>query len=92
MKVTVRFLKPYRDIVGRNEIVLDVKRASVRSILKKMCVEIPELRKEVFDERGEVEVSLNVIVNDKPVTSTKELDKALKDGDVLTLFMAVSGG
>lgn len=92
VKITIKLLKPYKDIAGRGEFALNLKKGTARRALKKLCEDVPELRKEVFDEKGEVELSLNIIINDKPVTSIKELDKALKDGDILTLFMAVSGG
>lgn len=89
MQITLRLLKPLKDIVGKDSLSIEVEEGTVSSLFEKISKDYPELGKELFDEKGELDYRVNVIHNDKPLT---EFNVDMKDGDTVTLFIPISGG
>jgi molybdopterin converting factor small subunit len=74
------------------EVDLELEEGDVNQALNKLCDVHPGLKKELFDDKGEVSYSVNIFVNDKPITALKDLDTALKNCDEILIFMPVGGG
>jgi MoaD family protein len=92
MKIKVKLLKPFSDIAGKSEVELDFEGDIVSRALDKLCELHPDLKKELFDDKEEISYSVNIFVNDKPITALKDVDTPLKDGDEILIFMPVGGG
>ena len=89
MQITLRLLKPLKDIVGRDKLSLEVAEGTVTSLLEKLSDEHPKLSEEILNQKGELDYRVNVILNDRPLN---DINVNLKDGDLVTLFIPISGG
>jgi len=92
MKIKVKLLKPFSDVAGRGEVDLEFEGDVVSQALDKLCQLHIGLKKELYDDKGQVSYSVNIFVNDKPLSALEEENTKLKDGDEILIFMAVSGG
>ena len=91
MPVKVRFLSPFKEAVGEDEISFRPlsRKLDVEGLMMELCSKYPKLRSLVFNEDEEVDYSVNAILNGVPLSDIK---KNIKDGDELTLFIPLSGG
>lgn len=89
MQITLRLLKPLKDIIGKESLSMEVEDGTVASLFEKISRDYPELGKELFNEKGELDYRVNVIHNDKPLV---EFDVEISEGDSVTLFIPISGG
>jgi MoaD family protein len=92
MKVTVKLLKPFSDIAGKDEISLDFEGELVSQALENLCQLHPKLKNELYDAKGEISYSVNIFLNDRPLGAAEEEKTTLSDGDKILIFMPVSGG
>ncbi len=89
MQITLRLLKPLKDAIGKDSLSMEVEEGTIASLFEKITKDYPELGKELFDEKGELDYKVSVIHNDKPLT---EFNVEIGDGDRVTLFIPISGG
>jgi len=75
---------------GVDEFALEVD--SVRSALAEIERRHPALYRGICDETGAVRRHVNVFVNHTSARDGRGLDTPLRQGDVLTILQAVSGG
>jgi MoaD family protein len=92
MKIKVKLLKPFSDIAGKGEVEIEPKGETVNDVLNGLCGLYPGLKKEIFEESGEVTYSVNIFVNDKPMSALEDVNTLLKDKDEILIFMPVGGG
>lgn len=92
MKIKVKLLKPFSDVAGKGEVDLEFEGDVVSQALDKLCQLHIGLKKELYDDKGQVSYSVNIFVNDKPLSALEGENTKLKDGDEILIFMAVSGG
>ncbi len=92
MKIKVKLLKPFSDIAGKDEVNVDFKGDNIQNALDELCKLHPNLRKELFDEKGDIDYNNNIFINDKPMTASDDATTQLSEGDVLLIFMPVAGG
>ena len=97
MKVSVRFFTMLRELIGKKEETLFFLKGeivTVHMVLKKLAEKYGEGFVEyVYDSRtGEPRGFLQFLVNGRSVSSPKELDEELVDGDVLAIIPPVGGG
>ena len=92
MKIKVKLLKPFSDIAGCGEVDLDFPGESIQNAFDDLCKLHPDLRKELFDEKGDIDFNINIFINDKPMTASDDMSTRLSEGDVLLIFMPVAGG
>ena len=92
MKVTIKFLRPFKDITGKSELKIEIKGQSLKDLLKMLIEEYPKLEKELFTKKDELTEYVCIFLNDKPITASNLLDKTLKNGDNILFFTPVSGG
>ena len=71
---------------------LPVVAADVRGALDQIEREYPALHRNVCDETGAVRRHINVFVNSDNVRDREGLDTAVREGDLITILPAVSGG
>jgi molybdopterin converting factor small subunit len=92
MKITVKLLKPFCDVAKTNEVLLDFESGDVNVALDALITLHPALKKELFNEKGEVDYTVNIFINDMPMSSHQNEETQLSDGDELLIFMPVGGG
>jgi MoaD family protein len=92
MKIKVKLLKPFSDIAKKDEVNVDFKGDNIQNALDELCRLHPDLRKELFDEKGDIDYNINIFINDKPMTASDDSTTQLSEGDVLLIFMPVAGG
>jgi molybdopterin converting factor small subunit len=73
---------------------LSIAAATLRKALNELARSHPAVYQSVCDETGAVRRHINLFVNSTlvPVREPQGLDAALRPGDVLTIWPAVSGG
>jgi MoaD family protein len=92
MKLKIKLLKPFSDIVGKRELEIDFEGDTLKDLLNLLVERYSPLLKEFYTEKGELADSICVIINDKPLSALDGMDTGLKNGDEVLLFVAVSGG
>ncbi len=92
MKIKIKLLRPFSDVVGRKEFYLDFKGQNISDLIKTLVKKYPKLENEFYKETKELSEFVCIFVNDKPITALDGLDTILKDGNELLFFMPVSGG
>ena len=92
MKITLKFLRPFKDITGKSELELDTEVRNLRDLLKVLIDKYPKLEKEIFRKEDELTDYICIFVNDKPISALNWLDTKLENGDNLLFFIPVSGG
>lgn len=92
MKLTLKFLRPFKEIIGKPELELDSEVKTLKDILKILVDKYPKIEKEFFKKNLELTDYICIFVNDKPISALKMLDTELKNGDNLLFFIPVSGG
>ena len=71
---------------------LPVAAGSVRAALEEIEREYPVLHRNVRDETGAVRRHINVFVNSDNVRDREGLETVVREGDLITILPAVSGG
>jgi adenylyltransferase/sulfurtransferase len=92
MKIKIKLLKPFSDIAGKGDVDLEIQGKNVAVALNELCQQFPKLKKELFEENGEVTYSVNIFVNDRPLKADEEASTELAEGDEILIFMPVGGG
>jgi molybdopterin synthase sulfur carrier subunit len=90
----VNFYAMLRQIVGRKTVDVPLRPgATVREMLDAVIARYPEMRGNLFDERGHLYGHVHVFINgqDAPYLD-HALETRLADGDSVDLFPAVGGG
>ena len=93
MKLTFHiplFLKPLAD--GKSDVQLETEAKTVGDALKALYAKHPGLQDRVMTEQFTVRPHVNIFVGEESIRFTGGLATPVKDGDVLTLLPAVSGG
>jgi molybdopterin converting factor small subunit len=80
---------------GAVRVVLDrevPEGATVRDVLDRLVREHPAFGRTLFDPEGQVAVHVSIIVNDRLYELAGGLQAQLREGDVVRLLPAFSGG
>lgn len=89
--VTVRLHGAYSDFAGGMRKVT-VEASTVGEALDALPRALPGLRERIRDEQGRIRVHLNVFHNEEDIASAGGESSALRDGDIVHLVPAMSGG
>lgn len=89
--MTVRLYGAFSEFAGGARRAA-VEGATVRDALEELVTTHPSLRERLRDERGRFRQHLNVYVNKDDLRDLGGDGAAIRDGDVIHLIPAVSGG
>ena len=94
IKVTVRFFTTLREITGKKEESLELSKPIavddfLRQLSKKYGKEFDDY---MFDEIGDVQGHLQVLINGRSVSTMQGLKTQLKDADQVAILPPVGGG
>lgn len=90
-RVTVRLHGAFSDMAGgARRVTLDA--GTVGEALDLLPDELPGLRERIRDEQGRIRQHLNVFRNEDEIHRLQGEGTPLREGDVLTLVPAMSGG
>jgi MoaD family protein len=92
MILTIKFLRPCKEIIWKSEIELDLEVKTIKDLLKILVDKYPKLEKELFRKNQELTEHVCIFLNDKPISAINYLDTELKNSDNILFFIPVSGG
>src|SRR5580693_8032065 len=82
---------PLRQFTGKQDSVT-VAGDTVGSALANLTAQFPELRKQIFNDEGNVRSFVNVYLNDEDIRYLSKTDTPVKDGDAISLVPSIAGG
>ncbi len=89
----VKFFATLRPLAGAKEAEVELRtKDTVGSVLEKLTAEYPALKERILDEEGNLQSSINVLLNGRNIRFLDGLDTAIQEGDQLALFPPVGGG
>lgn len=89
MKINLHFLNPYKNLIGKEKLVMEFEDGDVKKLLNELSKKYPKFGKELENDGY---MYLSIFVNDKPLSALNGDKTKLKDGDELLLFFAIAGG
>jgi MoaD family protein len=92
MEIKIKLLKPFSNAVGKKELDLDFKGSKIFDLLKFLVDKYPQLKREFFNEKGELTEYICIFINDKPASVLNGIETKLKSGDEILFFIPISGG
>ncbi len=90
-RVTVRLHGAFADFAGGRR-TLALEAGTVGEALDALPERLPGLRERIRDEHGRIREHLNVFHNEEEIRRLQGERTSLRDGDVVHLMPAVSGG
>jgi len=90
-RITVRLHGAFSDLAGGARSV-SLEAGTVGEVLDALPARLPGLRERIRDESGRIRDHLNVFHNEEEIRRLEGERTALRDGDVVHLMPAVSGG
>jgi len=91
MAITILIPTALRQFTGGSAEV-SVEAATAGEALERLTVEHAELRRHLYNDRGEVRNFVNVYVNDEDIRHASRLETPLGEGDTLTIVPSIAGG
>ena len=64
---------------------------TIGECLKQIVIEFPQLKKEIFDPEGKLQVHVSIFLNGED-SYPEELSKKLNDGDIIDMIPIIGGG
>ena len=92
MKLKIKFLRPFTNIVGKNELQIDFNGITFEDLMKVLINKYPKMKKEFYNEKDELSDHICIFINDKPISALKGIKTQVKNGDELLFFIPISGG
>ena len=92
MKIKIKLLRPYSEIVGKKELDIDFSGSTLNDLINYLINKYPKLKSELYTENNEITEYVCIFVNDKPASALKELETKIKEGDEILFFVPLSGG
>lgn len=90
LSMKVRLPTPLSDIAGKEEVELEGE--TVREVLARLWEAYPKMKVKLCDERGQLRRFVNVYVNGEDVRGKEGEGTKVRDGDEVSLMLAISGG
>jgi len=95
MKITVEFLSLPNVVkmVGSKSLTLDFHGNTAYDLIHELAAKYGKnVQQFLFDETGQFDLSLALTVNKQEWIRRDQMDRALHDGDRVTIMMLVAGG
>ena len=80
----------FSEMAGARKVTLEAR--TVGEVLDALPTRLPGLRERIRDEQGHIRHHLNVFHNQEEIRRLQGETTPLRDGDVVTLVPAMSGG
>ena len=89
----VRLFATLRQVVGAKEVEVDLKGGeTVRHALERLVRLHPNLKDQIFDERGDLQRSIIILLEGRNIRLEEGVDTVLGEDDYLAIFPPVAGG
>jgi len=95
MKVTLKILAlpMLSQAAGAKELVVDFEGETVNDLIEHLVERFgPKARKALYDEKGELDLMIQMLLNEKEWVTRDRLDTPLKEGDTLAFMFLAAGG
>jgi ferredoxin-nitrite reductase len=92
MKIKIKLLRPFQDVVGKEDITMDIQGKTLQNLLDDLISQYPKLKDKMMDKKGNLDSFVNIFVNDKPTYTDQESKIKLNEGDRILIFPAIAGG
>jgi sulfur-carrier protein len=91
IQVPVRIPTPLRKLTENQDIVR-IEGATIRDVIDNLEQSYPGLKERICDEQNNIRRFVNVFVNDEDIRFLQDAQTALRPGDEVSIFPAISGG
>jgi molybdopterin synthase sulfur carrier subunit len=89
----VKLFATLRQVAGAKEVEVDLEAGeTVRHALESLIELYPNLKEGIFDERGDLQRSIIILLKGRNIRLEEGLDTVLGEGDYLAIFPPVAGG
>ena len=89
----VKIFATLRQLVGEKEVEVRVDADdTVRNVLEKLTAEYPALRQHIWDDEGNLQRFIIVLINGRSIKFLDGLKSAIRESDQLALFPLLGGG
>ena len=92
MRIVVLAFASFREILGKERVLLLKESATVKDLLEELAVARPAFKEAAFDDTGALRDYVLLMVNKKRIDTTQELSRPLQEGDELAIFPPLAGG
>ncbi len=91
MTMEVRVAASLQGLVGDASII-QAQGETVRQLLDDIDNRFPGFKRRLISEQGKLNGSIFILLNDEDIRPLGELETPLKDGDVVSVLVVMSGG
>lgn len=91
MTMEVRVAASLQGLVGDASII-QAQGETVRQLLDDIDNRFPGFKRRLVSEQGKLNGSIFILLNDEDIRPLGELETPLKDGDVVSVLVVMSGG
>jgi len=92
MKLKLKFLKPFSDVIGKSELNEDYDVNYLDDLLKVIIDKYPKLKKEFLTNDNKLTDYICIFINNNPISALNGLMTKLNTNDELLFFIPISGG
>jgi MoaD family protein len=95
MKITVEFLgfPMASDVIGKKKLEVDISGNTVKDVIDELIgLYGRKVREAFYDEKGNFDVILQVMLNGKTFISADKHHTPLNEGDTLVFMLLLAGG
>ncbi|MFQ5886599.1 MAG: MoaD/ThiS family protein [Anaerolineae bacterium] len=95
MKVTLKILAlpMLSQAVGTKELAIDFEGETVNDLIEHLVKRFgPQAKQALYDEKGELDLMIQILLNEKEWVTRDRLDTPLKEGDTLAFMYLAAGG
>ncbi len=95
MRVTLKILAlpMLSQAVGAKELAIDFEGETVNDLIEHLAERFgSKAKRALYDEKGEVDLMIQILLNEKEWVTRDRLDTPLKGGDTLAFMFLAAGG
>ena len=92
MRIMVLAFASFREILGKERVLLLKESATVKDLLEELAVARPAFKDAAFDDTGALRDYVLLMVNRKRIDPAQDLSRSLQEGDELAIFPPLAGG
>ena len=92
MRIMVLAFASFREILGKERVLLLKESATVKDLLDDLAAARPAFKEAAFDDTGALRDYVLLMVNRKRIDPTQDLSRPLQEGDELAVFPPLAGG